>query len=184
MNNWEIGGLLNSDPKTKKIFAGVYPYDLLPLNKDVIKPSAFIINTDPHYKRGEHWIAIYFPVHGLPEVFDSYGFPIFIPGLNKFIGNGTYHYNKKLIQNTLSSVCGQYCIYFIYCKSIGKSLNSIVNSFGKNKLLNDEYVNSVVETIFNVNLPIYNISFMIRQISIAQKNSQYFKYGKEALYIS
>ena len=182
MNNREIDNLLNSNPKTKTIFAGVYPYDLLPLNTNILKPSAFIINTDPHYKRGEHWIAIYFPMEGLPELFDSYGFPIIIPKLKQFIGNQPYHYNKNLIQDMFSSVCGQYCIYFIYCKSIGKSLNSIVNSFGTNKALNDEYVNSVIQTIFNVDLPIYNISFMKKQISVMLQNSQYFIEHKNKLY--
>ena len=175
MNNWQIDNLLHSHLKTKNIFTGVYPYDVLPPYKDIIKPSAFIINTDPHYKRGEHWIAIYFPSHGLPELFDSYGFSILIPELKTFIGNSAYRYNNKLIQNNFSSVCGQYCIYFIYCRSIGKSLNSIVNSFSGDKISNDEYVNYAVETIFNINLPIYNIPFMTRQISVVLKNSQYFQ---------
>jgi hypothetical protein len=38
-------------------------------------PAAFIINTHPKNKPGEHWIAVYFYANLKAVYFDSYGFP-------------------------------------------------------------------------------------------------------------
>ena len=35
---------------------GVFPRDRI---KTLMTPSAYVINTDPHNKKGEHWIAVY-----------------------------------------------------------------------------------------------------------------------------
>ncbi len=45
------------------------------------RPTAFIVNSDPNFKPGKHWTAIYFPrfhsniSNAIPEFFDPYGLP-------------------------------------------------------------------------------------------------------------
>ena len=43
--------------------------------KTLITPSAYVINTDPHNKKGEHWTAVYIDKKEEGHYFDPYGFP-------------------------------------------------------------------------------------------------------------
>ena len=94
-----------------------------------------MVNTDPMELPGTNWIAIYFNEQMKGEFFDSYGkHPI--------------HYNKYDFMNrnaaewesAFSSVCGQYCVYFLYHRCRKRLISSIVNSFVNDKLRNDQLV--------------------------------------------
>ena len=52
---------------------------------------------------------------------------------------GTYC-NKIQLQSAFSTVCGQYCIYFLYHRCRKRSMSTIVNSFVNDKLRNDQLV--------------------------------------------
>ena len=44
--------------------------------KSVSYPSSFVINLDPSYRPGSHWVAVYFDKNGVAEYFDSLaGYP-------------------------------------------------------------------------------------------------------------
>ena len=59
--------------KNFKCFKGVYPLDKLP---DIIKlPINIIINTDPSYMPGEHWVSLSINKDCYGEYFDSLGLP-------------------------------------------------------------------------------------------------------------
>ena len=47
-----------------------------------------------------------------------------------------------------SSVCGQYCVYYVVLRSRGKDMDSIVRLFSKNKKLNDSFVDEFVSHYF------------------------------------
>ena len=49
-------------------------------------------------------------------------------------------HNKIQLQSAFSTVCGQYCIYFLYHRCRKRPMSSIVNSFVKDKLHNDQLV--------------------------------------------
>ena len=61
MNTLQIERLLKKDLKSKTIFKKVCALDQL------VKPtfpSAYVINSDPSSKPGEHWVAVYFDKRG------------------------------------------------------------------------------------------------------------------------
>ena len=51
-----------------------------------------------------------------------------------------WEHNTIQLQSAFSTVCGQYCIYFLYHRCRKRSLSSIVNSFVNDKLCNDQLV--------------------------------------------
>lgn len=81
LNTMEINELMKQMMEKNKIdldiFKGTFARDQIddvPVNKD--KPTAFILNTDPSTKPGEHWVAVYFDPTGnaTMEYYDSYGY--------------------------------------------------------------------------------------------------------------
>ena len=51
-----------------------------------------------------------------------------------------WEHNKIQLQSAFSTVCGQYCIYFLYHSCRKRSMSTIVNSFVNDKLRNDQLV--------------------------------------------
>ena len=56
MNSDQIERILSQDPYTKQVFKDVCPRDRLPAS--ISYPSAFVLNTDPSWRKGKHWIAV------------------------------------------------------------------------------------------------------------------------------
>lgn len=129
---------------------GVYAADRLPVK--IPRNSAIVANTDPHNMSGAHWVAFFKDSNGLLEYFDSYGQTSLILHHVKFIKRNASHYvyNKKTLQSYYSSVCGLYCLCFLYFKSYGFSLNDYVKMFTMNLNDNDEYIVQLFNTLFDV----------------------------------
>ena len=78
------------------------------------------------------------------EFFDSYGkHPIhynkhFLDFMNR--NAAEWEHNKIQLQSAFSTVCGQYCIKFLYHRCRKILMSSIVNSFMNDKLCNDQLV--------------------------------------------
>ena len=112
MNTIQIKHLLKKDPFAKTIFKKVCAKNQL-LRVDY--PSAYVINSHPSFKPGEHWIAMYFDKHGKGEYFDSYDLRPSMNGFTAFMernSNG-WMYNNKTVQSLISTTCGHYvCILF------------------------------------------------------------------------
>ena len=93
---------------------------------------------------GPHWIAIYFNEQMKGEYFHSYGKdPIhynkhFLDFMNR--NAVEWEHNKTQLQSAFSTVCGQYCIYFLYHHCRKRTMSSIVKSFVNDKLCNDQIV--------------------------------------------
>ena len=64
---------LNNFLRNRKDFGGVFASDSLPLSFE--KPKNFIINLDPSYKAGSHWVAVKFDLNGKACFFNSFGVP-------------------------------------------------------------------------------------------------------------
>ena len=132
-----------------KDFGGVRPSDMLQ-NCEVNK--FYIVNTDPSTKPGQHWVAVYLK-RGCCEFFDSLGqAPAqYSKNFNDllFIHGPSYMYTNYRLQNYGSSVCGQYCIFYIMMRSQGYSLYNIVNFFNTHSLkFNDSVVLHFYQNIF------------------------------------
>jgi hypothetical protein len=138
-----------SHHQLKKYFQGVYATDALP--KFVHSyPSAYIINTHPKSKPGEHWVAVYFDVNLKGIYFDSYGFPPRNRHVVNFLKKNcvTWTFSNQVLQHPFSNLCGVYCIYFLVKKCQGHSLYSILSRFTNDLDLNDRRVRRFLHRIF------------------------------------
>ena len=142
----DIYRALSKDLYSRISFVGVFPRDRLP---DLYSfPCSVVINTEPSYKKGEHWIALYFNERRFCEFFDSYGLPPSAYGLDKYIQRfaSDWNYNKYQLQGWFSSACRYYCIYFILLKSRHFSLDDVISLFSKSDFsLNDFKVEHVYD---------------------------------------
>ena len=113
----EILCIVRKDAKLRKIFKGVYAIDQLPriiLDK---RPCALIVNLDPSWKPGSHWVAIFLEDKGGPaHYFDSFGRPPFDDAIISFLNRHSkqgWIYNGTRYQSISSTLCGIYCIAFL-----------------------------------------------------------------------
>ena len=129
MNSHDLELLCKRDAKLKVCFQGVFASDRLP--EDITYPFACIVNSDPHHKPGEHWLAIFIEgPHVAAEIFDSYGLEPF-GKIYKFANthaNGVV-YSTKWIQSILSKVCGLYAYYFLHHRVRGSTLVDVSARF-------------------------------------------------------
>lgn len=136
----ELEKFLYSDILLYHNTEGVFAIDKIP-NKNKYK-KCFIINSDPSFLPGQHWIAIFLPSNGLPEFFDSFGKSpsSYSESLLNFLldqNSKGFIYNYKKIQSSESSTCGLFCLYFLYYRIRGYSFTEILKRFGKNLSQND-----------------------------------------------
>ena len=84
MDGGQVANILLRDPFVQPIFQGVFSSDHLPQLPVKHRPAAFVVNTDPSRRPGEHWIALYLPTRGPVEYFDSYGKPPKVDSIRTF----------------------------------------------------------------------------------------------------
>ena len=100
---------------------GVLARDELPDLTSEIRPWCLILYTDPKNQPGTHWLALYAPLVGGIELFDSFGLSPRIYSLD-FLHPFYLSYS---LQSPSTSVCGHYCIVYIYLRSLNHSLSDI-----------------------------------------------------------
>lgn len=121
MDGEQLSRILIRNPKMDAVFRGCFPCNELPDPITLKYPAALIVNLDPDFLEGSHWIALY--AYGLGReviYFDSYALPPNILINNDFL----FHFprvvrNKKQYQAFKTETCPLYCILFIYFLSIG-----------------------------------------------------------------
>ena len=149
MNTFQLQCVINCDIEMKNKILGGYAADKIPKTMQI--KSGFIANTDPHQQPGKHWIAFFYD-NGVLECFDSYGHSpdIYSVHLGQFMR--TFYkikVNKKRIQSNDTVVCGQYCLFYLMCRSRGYSMDEIVNIFNENYHLNDQFVYNFIDERFH-----------------------------------
>ena len=106
-------------------FLGVFPADCLPISSRIARvrnrDACFVANTDPHGKRGAHWLAFYYDCRKRRlEYFDSYGLPI---SMYPYVHHNLASTNVEIVpvasqfatlQALDSNVCSYYCVLFLY----------------------------------------------------------------------
>jgi hypothetical protein len=108
-----------------------------------------VINLDKSNKEGSHWVSVFAPNAKCVYYFDSMGNgpsdTIKTILKNKF---KKIIYNNVMLQSLFSSVCGHYCIYYIYMMSLNSNnfINIIKNL--KNVIDPDYYVKLFVEKLY------------------------------------
>ena len=131
---------LLSDTYTREQFGDVCSITELPEAK---RDNIYIVNTDPHWLPGEHWVTCYFPEDGPPEFFDSlgHGLEYYHSQFQKFLltnnMEGYYIYNTCRLQGYGSNTCGYFCMFSCLLRARGIPMNTIVNTFSNELWLND-----------------------------------------------
>ena len=146
-------------------FLGVFPFDQFPTASlcypttslhSVNTPAlCTIINTDPSTSPGQHWVAFFKGPNAEQkqlEFFDSYGQTPLIYGF-------TFPPDIKIISNTFplqslsTTVCGHYCILFLYLRSsnlLRCTLDNVIiklHSLARSSTLRDHHVRSIVSKL-------------------------------------
>ena len=95
-------------------FKGVFANDQLPFALWE-KPFGIVINLDPSWKYGSHWVAVFAPTYGPGLYFDTFGTEpqnSILSFIERNCKNG-YKFNHSIYQGDLSIKCGHYCILFL-----------------------------------------------------------------------
>jgi hypothetical protein len=144
MNTTEIINAIKQDKIAKQTFCGVVAIDQLPL-KTITRGCSFIVNTETSREYGEHWFAIFSPLNGPVEYFDSYGIKPTNIEIYQFIrkNGGKYIYNTKKIQGNNSISCGQFSILYIYFRSRGYTMSDYIKFYTSNKTYNDILIKKI-----------------------------------------
>lgn len=136
MNTAQLYIAMKSDKYISNEMGGVYAGNNLPLIVND-KPKIFIVNLDPNFLPGTHWVVIYCLPNGICEYFDSLGNP---PSklLTTFLVNNSvqYAFGERRLQGFLDS-CGMFCLFWCYYRTRGFSFQEILNKFGTNVHIND-----------------------------------------------
>lgn len=171
MNTEEILNLVSKDDLLSRSFLGVYPRDGLPRRLPFL-PCCLIANTDTSSEPGAHWVAFYFRSDGIGEYFDSYGRDIQHREFYNFLQRHCIDYivNAKRLQQLYSTICGEYCIYFLLHRSFGISMSSILSRFIVNFSKNDRIVQQFMHSYFKRQTVVQNFEFLCHQIARQLEN--------------
>ena len=168
MDTKAILHIVQSSSKLKDVFIGVFPSDRLP--KKIKKyPIALIVNVDDHTQPGSHWLAVFIDRYHCGEFFDSYArHPSmynekFVKFLNKHCKEWVF--NEKPLQSYWSTVCGQYCLFYLLNKVKGMSLRSILAHFTNNRVQNDRLVHSYINRHYPIHAPMHDVDLILRQVA-------------------
>ena len=147
MRGYELQDLLCRDWYVRKSFVGIFPSNQLPRKVLKGESRAFVFNTDPHYKRGSHWVALFINSFGDATYFDSFGLPPIQASIKRFILNNSrsLRYNSIPIQSLVSKACGLFCIHFIRVMCRGGTLRDVLSHFNPySQSFNDRKIKNLV----------------------------------------
>lgn len=111
----DIQNHIIEDPAVSPHFLGVHPSDSL-AHLRVSPPASLIVNLDPHYLPGSHWVAIFIPRYGHAAYFDSLGMYPMIDDIIFFLDTNSrdgWCFNPYMYQDLRSVYCGYYAMAFI-----------------------------------------------------------------------
>lgn len=138
------------------VYNDICNFNLQSFLKKNIHKIGFIFNTDPHYKSGSHWIAMYLDAKkNILFYFDSNGdiIPQQVKKLsNRIIDQGKelnlnikYDDNHKFRHQKTNTECGMFCLYFL----ISLVNNRHNHKFFKTTKISDEHVEKLRKVYFN-----------------------------------
>lgn len=171
MNSREIYQILNNDQYVKDMnFLGVYPIDRIPVEA-LSYPCCAVVNTKPHNHNGEHWISFIKTKENNGLYFDSMGFnPSNLREIALVLDyTNEWQFNDVQLQSLFSTVCGQYCIFFLTHIARGFTMNHIIHLINDcgDTFANDafvfNYINNKYREFNGDNLKIVDLPFIFDQ---------------------
>ena len=133
---------LRFHPQTESVFGGVYAWNRLP-RVHSRQPVAYVVNTDPAHKPGQHWVVFYI-TRDVIYYFDPYGIPPVRFHSILHCRKNVKYFGQRLQGS--GHMCGHYCIYFILAMETNRSFEI----FGSDLNANDRIVKRYVERRFHV----------------------------------
>ena len=163
MNSEQLISILKQDPYTASIFRGVYPINRLP----TIRNGIYVINTAPDTHPGLHWVA-FFVTDSSIEYFDSYGGDP-PTALHRWGKKKQWIINPIPLQSPLTSVCGQYCLYYLLHRTRGIDMFELLMDFDADVDRNDKLVYDFVEERYDLeHLTLVDTENVISQLARAR----------------
>ena len=155
METKQLENLLQHHPATRHSFGGVLALDQLPIRAT---KTCYVINLDESREPGSHWVEVYFGRSGIGEYFDSYGLPPYPITIRNLLSDNsvTWKYNSKQLKDVRTTVCGQYCAFYLIMRSSGISMDRFISQFSNSRFLtNDRYVRNFIYNMLKFVLPLY-----------------------------
>lgn len=173
MDNKQLFTILKHDERVGDYnFLGVFPRDLIPVDSVTKFPCCFVVNTKPHTHPGEHWVCVLKTEDNKGIYFDSYGQPPFnFEEVGLVLENCTeWKFNDVPLQSPLSTVCGQYCIFFLTHIVRGYSLKHIAHMLNEgDSCANDAFIYNYIKEMYPVEkikqVKVIDFPFIFSQIS-------------------
>jgi hypothetical protein len=163
MNNIQIDTALRSEKICRDIYVGTFSADTLPLKE---YPGAYIANTDTSSQPGQHWVAFYCEKEKQIEVFDSYGYnpAVYSPYLKNWIGSDYVIQSTCKLQGPDSTVCGQYCMFFVLLRCHGFSYEYVISTLSRHTEYNDRFVCKFINKYFKLRTSVQDAVFIIKTL--------------------
>ena len=138
---------MRDDPFISTVSFGVYPRNHLP---DCSRPGLYIVNVDPCYDPGSHWVLIYVDSKCDGFLFDSLGpNQPYTTTLESIVKGKAHQMVLTRVQTHVSAVCGGYALLFAREICIGKTPKDIPLRFSHSgRLSNDLFVQNYVKKHF------------------------------------
>ena len=163
MNSEQIDKALRSDDTVNEVYVGTFPADLLPYPKEF--PGAYIANTQPSSMSGEHWVAFYCD-NDKVECFDSYGKnPTDCSDyIAKWVDDEYQVIQIEVLQADDSTVCGQYCMFFVLVRAYGFSYQDVFSALTSDSRVNDRFVCKFINKFFKLRKVVKDKKFLISRL--------------------
>ena len=159
MNTSQIFCALETNRITAATFQGVYSSDTVPSFNTF--PAGCVVNTDPQSEPGTHWVALYQEQEGIIETFDSFGKDLlfYSPYFEKLANSHRVISQSHQLQSEITTVCGQYCLFFLLRRCSNETYSQIIHLFTENKASNDIMVCQYVNHYFDLNTEVQDKRF-------------------------
>lgn len=127
MNTLQIDKILRRNQTTSPFYLGCFSSNELVKNSKHF-PQSMVVNFDPSWQEGSHWVAIFAESPISVDYYDSLGiWPPLNENISKFLANfKLIHFNPYAFQSERSKNCGKHAIFFIFYRSTGKSFDQIL----------------------------------------------------------
>ena len=145
LNKVQLDHLATADAILKPYFYGTVACDRLPRRPIKKEPRGYIVNTDPHYRGGRHWPALWTHLGDFCEVMDSYALPLesyeTTEPLQGWLKSQWKYVicNEQSLQSIYSKSCGDYALFYLKDRARGQSMEEFLRRFSKHDYVNNDH---------------------------------------------